>query len=64
MSKECKGCVNYRSLSYTDYNYACHYMLDTGLLRNGPTGTNCPRRKEKPRRSSNSRRGKEKLTRV
>lgn len=60
MAKECKGCVYWRSISFTDSNYACHYMLDTGKPRNGPTGANCPRRKERPRRSGNSRRGKEK----
>lgn len=38
MAKECKGCVYYRSTNYTNYNYACLYMHDTGLPRNGPTG--------------------------
>ena len=60
MAKECKGCVYWRSISFTDSNYACHYMLDTGKPRNGPTGANCPRKKERPRRSSNSRRGNKK----
>ena len=30
MAKECKGCVYYRSTNYTNYNYACLYMHDTG----------------------------------
>ncbi len=61
MAKECKGCVYWRSISSSSSTYqVCHYLLDTGNPRGCEPGERCIKRREKPRRSGNSIRGKEK----
>lgn len=33
MAKRCKGCIHHRKLQHCSTTLACHYCIDTGMLR-------------------------------
>lgn len=33
MGKRCKGCIHHRKLQHCSTTLACHYCIDTGMLR-------------------------------